>query len=88
MTVPCVPDRIRKAALSRMLQRCSVGTCRKRERLRCVPLVDRSHIKTPGHVVYVCRECLGRVRAGDFSKDEMERWKLRGPDYWENVGAD
>jgi hypothetical protein len=78
----------KSAALSRMLNRCSRPACRARKRLRFFPLTtDRQRLRGE-HVVVLCSDCFVRARAGEFSAPRLQRWRLRGRDYWENVGAE
>jgi len=76
----------RAAALSEALRRCTVPSCRTRQGLRLVRLAPGPTER--GHFAPLCAHCRGRLRRGEFGTDQLQRWKLRGVDYWENVGAE
>ncbi len=71
-----------------MLRRCGRPGCRRREPLEFLPLVPVPRRLKGEQVMVLCQECLKRARQGEFSSAELQRWKLRGIDYWENVGAE
>ncbi|MFW6157852.1 MAG: hypothetical protein ACOC8E_00670 [Planctomycetota bacterium] len=81
-----ISERMEKEALGRMLRRCARPGCRRRGRLGFLPLARP--VRDPGQVAVLCRDCLARARAGEFSARRLQLWLYRGRDYWENVGAE
>lgn len=76
------------AVLSQMLRRCSRPGCRVRSGLGFLPLVPPRRELSAGQIVVLCSACLRRARRGEFAGETMQLWRLRGMDYWENVGAE
>ena len=81
-----VSDRVKSLVLSESLQRCVVPSCRTRLTLRLIELAPGPMVR--GRYAPLCRECRERLRRGEFGTYQLQRWKLRGVDYWENVGAE
>lgn len=81
-----IPETVAKVAMSESLRRCVVPSCRTRVGLRLVRLAHG--VSERGHFAPLCRDCLAGFRRGEFSTHQLQRWKLRGVDYWENVGAE
>ena len=86
MKRPKLHNAERQQALSEALKRCIVPSCRTRVGLRVVRLARGKAER--GHFAPLCEACLARARRGEFSPEQLQRWKLRGVDYWENVGAE
>lgn len=86
MKVRRIPEPVRRAALSESLQRCVAPACRTRVGVKVVRLAPGAAVR--GRVAPLCRHCLARFRRGELSVHQLQRWKLRGVDYWENVGAE
>ena len=81
-----IPEPVRGAALDESLQRCVAPACRTRVGVKVVRLARGAADRA--RVAPLCRHCLARFRRGELSVQQVQRWKLRGVDYWENVGAE
>jgi hypothetical protein len=81
-----ISDQVTRLVLSESLQRCVVPSCRTRLTLRLVELAPGPMVC--GRYAPLCQECRARLQRGEFNTYQLQRWKLRGMDYWENVGAE
>ena len=81
-----IPEPVRTLVLAESLRRCAVPSCRTRDGLRLVELAPGPMDR--GRFAPLCPDCRRRLRRGGFSTHQLQRWKLRGIDYWENVGAE